>query len=192
MYQGQINVRYAKSLFQLAKEKKLSDEIKKDIQFILETFQENEHLYTMLDYPVIKISKKTQILQELFKDKINHYTLSFLMLIVKNKREKHLKNICLNFLDIYARENGIKKAVITTAVDLSRTQIESIKKSIEKKFKSPVEMETKVDQALIGGVIIQVDDKQLDLSVSRQIANLRNDFLKIDFNNKTKQKQIKL
>lgn len=188
MYQGQINVRYAKSLFQLAVEKEMVDEIKKDIDLILDTFQDDDNLARVIDYPVIKASKKSHILQELFQDKITKYTMSFLMLVIKNKREKHIKNICIDFSDIYVKHKGIKKAVLTTAFDLSRTQKENIKKSIEKKFKSSVELDTKLDESLIGGLIIQVDDKQLDLSVARQIQNLRDDFHKIDFNNKPKRK----
>lgn len=185
MYQGQINVRYAKSLFLLAREKNMLDEMKKNILLIVETFQENESLVALINYPVIKTSKKHEVLQELFKDKINDYALSFLLLIVKNKREKHIHTICLDFLDLYARHKGIKKAIITTAADLSRTQKENIKKAIEKKFKTSIELEAKVNPSLIGGIIIQLDDKQMDLSVASQIDKLKQEFYKIDFNNKS-------
>lgn len=107
-----------------------------------------------------------------------------MLLIIKNKREKHIKNICTDFLDLYAEHKEIKRALITTAFNLNRTQAENIRKSIEKKFKSTIELETKVDKSLIGGVIIQVDDKQIDLSVARQIQDLRTSFLDIDFNNR--------
>lgn len=184
MYQGQINVRYAKSLFQLAIERDLVDEMKDDIQLVLETFQENDNLETIMSYPVMKTSKKNQIIKGIFNEKINEYSLSFLLLIIKNKREKHIKNICTDFLDLYAEHKEIKRALITTAFNLNRTQAENIRKSIEKKFKSTIELETKVDKSLIGGVIIQVDDKQIDLSVARQIQDLRTSFLDIDFNNR--------
>ena len=186
MYQSQINVRYAKSLFLLAEEKNMLDEIKQDIELILQWYEENEDIKILLEHPVVKVSKKNEILNDIFKDKIDAYSLSFLQLIVKNKRENHLKSICKNFIEIYRKHKGIKTAVLTTAFELTKTHQTNIKKIIEKTFNSIIELNTKVDEALIGGMIIQVDDKQLDLSVVGQIQQLRNQFLNIDFNNKKK------
>ncbi len=183
MDQGPINVRYAKSLFQLAVEKNIVDQIKQDIDFINDVFQENQNLEMAMEHPVVKPSKKINVLSDIFKDNINEYSLSLLSLIVKNKREKHIKSICRNYVNMYEAYKGIKKAVLTTSFELSRTHKENIKKSIEKKFKSIIDIETKVDRSIVGGFIIQVDDKQLDLSVARQIQELRNNFHKIDFNN---------
>lgn len=186
MYQGQINVRYAKSLLQLAVEKDIADAIKQDIDLILDTFMEVENFNILIEHPVIKASKKSQIFNELFEEKVHEYTLSFLHLIVKNKREKHIKNICINFIDFYTKHKGIKKAVLTTAYNLSKTQKTKVKRLFEKAFSSEIELDTIVNKSLIGGLIIQVDDKQLDLSVERQIQELRKNFLNIDFNNKKK------
>jgi F-type H+-transporting ATPase subunit delta len=188
MYNSQINIRYAKSLFLLAEEKNISDEIKNDMDLILQWYEEYDDINTMLEHPVLKASKKYQILSDLFKDKVNEYTMSLLRLIIKNKRENHLKNICINFVDIYKKQKGIKSAVITTAFDLTRTNKANIKKSIEKVFNAEIELETKVQKELLGGILIQVDDKQLDLSVAGQVQKLRNQFIDIDFNNKKKSK----
>ena len=184
MYDSQVNIRYAKSLFLLAEEKNQLDKIKKDIDIILHWFEENEDIDILLEHPVIKVSKKSEIITSIFKDKITNATLSFLQLIVKNKREKHLKNICRDFISLYKKSKGIKTAVLTTSFELTRTHEENIKRSIEKIFNAPVDLKTKVDEDLIGGLVIQVDDKQLDLSVARQIQELKNQFINIDFTNK--------
>lgn len=186
MYQSQINIRYAKSLFLLGEEKGIIEELEKDINIIYQAFNEIESLNILLEHPIIKSSKKKAVLNELFDKKINKYTMSFLDLIIKNKREKHLKNICRNFIDIYRKHKGIKKAVLTTAYKLTEEEEATIIKSIEDKFVATIELQECVDENIIGGMIIQVDDKQLDLSVAKQINKLRKDFLNIDFNNKKK------
>ncbi|MBU8892627.1 MAG: ATP synthase F1 subunit delta [Bacteroidales bacterium] len=184
MYHSQINIRYARSLFLLAEEKDLVDEIKQDIGLILQLLEENQEINILLEHPVVKASKKTEILTNLVKDKVHAYTVSFLHLIVKNKREKHLKNMCRNFNDLYKAHKGLKTAVLTTAFELTRTHKTNIKRAIEKAFNASVELNTKIDEDIHGGMIIQVEDKQLDLSVARQIQQLRNQFLNIDFNKK--------
>ncbi len=186
MYNSQVNIRYAKSLFLLAEEKNISGEIRKDMELVLQWLEEYEDVKILLEHPVLKTTKKHQVLSDLLKDKVNPHTLSILKLIVKNKRENHLKNICRNFIDIYKKQKGIKTAVLTTAFELTRTHKTNIKKSIENIFNAEVEMETIVRKELVGGLLIQVDDKQLDLSVAGQIQKLRNQFLNIDFNNKKK------
>lgn len=184
MYYSQINTRYAKSLFLLAKEKNLTDEIRQNIELILQWFDDYPDIEILLEHPVIKPSKKTEIISDLLKDKINEYTLLFLKLIIKNKREKHLKNICIDFIDLYKKQLGIKTALLTTSFELTRTHKANINKSIEKAFNAAIELNTKVDEAILGGMIIQVEDKQLDLSVARQIQLIRNQFINIDFNKK--------
>ena len=184
MHQSQINVRYAKSLFLVAKENNKLNEITNDIELILKTIREIDDFKLLIEHPTIKASQKLEILEEIFKNKVDKYSLSFLHLIVKNKRENHLKSMCYNFIDFYRDYKGIKRAVLTTASEISEKERSIIKESIQKKFNATIELQEKVDQDLIGGMIIQVDDKQLDLSVAKQIQNLRNDFLKIDFNDK--------
>ena len=184
MYQSHVNVRYAKSLFLLANEKGILDIIRKDIDLIYNTFQESEEFNILIEHPTIKPSKKSDIITKLFKGKVNEYTLSFLLMVIKNKRENHLKSMCVNFIGLYRRNKGIKTAVLTTAYKLSDEEKSIVKKAMEKKFEAIIELSEKVDSNLIGGMIIQIDDKQLDLSVARQIQILRNRFLHIDFNNK--------
>jgi len=183
MYQSQINVRYAKSLFLLATEKNIIDEINNDINLIYTAFLEIEELTIVVEHPVINPSEKRKIFSDLFKNRINKYTMSFLELAIKNKRENHIKQMCLNFIDLYRNHKGIKKAVLTTAIELSKKEIISIKELIQKKFDATIELQNIVDEHLIGGMIIQVEDKQLDLSVAKKLQSYRRDFLTIDFNN---------
>ena len=186
MHYSQINVRYAKSLFLLAKEKNIVDEIRQDIDLVYNVFQEVEDFKILLEHPVIKSSTKSDIISKIFKGKVNKYTLSFLQLIIKNKRENHLKGICRDFIEICRKYKGIRTAVLTTAYQLSEDEKKIIKQIIEKKFEATIELKDKVNEELIGGMVIQVDDKELDLSIAKQIQVVRNSFLNIDFNNKTK------
>ena len=182
MYQSQINVRYAKALFQLSIEKTIEEEIIKDIKLIYSFFEEINDLKILVENPVIKSDQKIKILNSLFKDKLNKYTVSFLNLIVKNKRESYLKGVCQNYIDLFRQYKGIKQAIITTAFDLPEKERMSIQKSIQKKFNSVIELQSNVDEALLGGMVIQIEDKQLDLSVAKQIQRLKKRFLSIDFN----------
>lgn len=173
MYHSQINVRYAKSLFLLAREKNLVDEIRKDVEFILASLNNIPEILFLLDHPVIKISHKKAVLDDLFADKVSEYTRVFLQLVLKNKRQNHLKGMLRNYIDQYRQFKGIKTAEITTAIELSENERNEIIKAIEKQFKATVELKQQVNKDIIGGLIIEIDNKQLDLSVIHYLNRMK-------------------
>jgi len=175
MYHSQINVRYAKSLFFLAREKKLVDEIRKDVEFILASLNNIPEILVLLEHPVIKNSQKRVVLRDLFTDKVNEYTMTFLQLVVKNKRENHLTGILRYYIDLYRQFRGIKTAEITTAIKLPDKERKEIVKAIEKQFKATVELKQQVNEDIIGGLIIEIDNKQLDLSVAHYLNRMKKD-----------------
>ncbi|MFO7842771.1 MAG: ATP synthase F1 subunit delta [Bacteroidales bacterium] len=184
MFHSQINVRYAKSLFLLAKEKKLVDEIRNDIEHILQAINEIPEILVLLEHPVIKISRKRAVLNDLFSGKVNEYTMTFLQLVIKNKRENHLKGILRNFIDFYRQFKGIKTAEITTAIKLSEKERSEIIKAIEEQFKTTVELKQKVNEDIIGGLIIEIENKQLDLSVAHYLERLKKEMLDFEIHYK--------
>lgn len=191
MYHSQINVRYAKSLFLLAKEKKMVDEIRNDVDLIYQSLDEIPEITVLLEHPVIKTIRKKAVLTDLFAKKINNHTLSFLYLILKNKRENHLKGILRNYIDIYRDYKNIKTADITTAYELSDKEKKNIIAAIEKKFNATIDLNANVNKELIGGLIIQVDNKQLDLSVANYLNNLKSKFFDFEINYKKNKNQLK-
>jgi F-type H+-transporting ATPase subunit delta len=173
MYHSQINVRYAKSLFLLAREKNLVDEIRKDVEFILASLNNIPEILFFLEHPVIKISHKKAVLDDLFADKVSEYTRVFLQLVLKNKRQNNLKGMLRNYIDQYRQFKGIKTAEITTAIELSDNERNEIIKAIEKQFKATVELKQQVNKDIIGGLIIEIDNKQLDLSVIHYLKRMK-------------------
>ncbi|OFX19985.1 MAG: ATP synthase F1 subunit delta [Bacteroidetes bacterium GWA2_31_9b] len=186
MYHSQINIRYAKALLLIANEKGIQENIKNDAEFILSSVDTSDDFNLLLEHPVIKPSEKIKAFEALFKEKINELTLSFLKLIVKNKREIYLKNILFILIDIYKKNSGIVPVLITTAYELSVDEKEKLKLSIEKNKKCLVELTEKVDESIIGGMIIQIEDKEMDNSVVNQLQKFKINLIEIDLNSKKK------
>ncbi|MFP4023563.1 MAG: ATP synthase F1 subunit delta [Thiohalospira sp.] len=191
MFHSQINVRYAKSLFLLARDKKLVEEIKNDIGLIYQSLNEIPDILGLLEHPVIKTSRKKAVLIRLFEGKVNQYTLSFLALIVKNKRENHLKGILKYFIDLYREYKGIKTTTITTAIKLSEKEKKDIIDAVGQQFNANVELKEKVDENILGGLIIEIDNQQLDLSVAKYLDNLKTKFLDFEINYLKKYNHLK-
>lgn len=180
MDQSKIAIRYAKAFFSLAKEKGRLDVLKEDIGMIHSLCDESSGFRLLLESPVVKTSQKMKLLDSALEGKIQKLTLNFISLVTHNKREAHLPGICRNFLALYQEEKGIKTAVLTSAVTLSKTTVRGIQSYLETELKSPVELSLKVEPGLIGGFVLRIDDKQIDASISNQLKKIRETLLQSD------------
>jgi F-type H+-transporting ATPase subunit delta len=177
MDQSKINVRYSKAFFELAKEKGLTQELRKDAGLISSVCSSSSDFNLLLDSPVIKTSQKSEAIKLIFTEKVHPLSLRFLLLVTENKRENYIPGIFRNLEDMYRREEGIKAAVLTSAQPLSDSLIIQVKEILEKEFSAKVELSQKVDDKLIGGFVLRVEDRQYDASLSTQLKKIREQLL---------------
>ena len=173
MDQSKITVRYAKAFFSLAKEKKSLDRLKKDIDLIAKLSKESADFVLLLESPVVKTSQKIKLFNAIFQGKVDQLTLNFLTLIAENRREVHLPGICRNFQDLYRQDQGVKSAVITSAIPLQKELVGEIKAKLEAEFSTKVELSEQVTDQLIGGFILRIDDRQVDASIATQLKKVK-------------------
>lgn len=177
MDQSKINVRYAKAFFTLAKEKNLSGELQKDSALISSVCSSSSDFILMIESPVIPTSEKLKVVNNIFNGKINLYSLNFLLLIIENRREKNIPGIFRYLEELYRKEQGIKTAVLTTAAPLNEVIANQIQKSLESQLGGRVELSQKIDNELVGGFVLRVDDTQYDASVSSQLKKIKEKLL---------------
>lgn len=168
-----IRVRYAKAFFELAKEKKMLNTLKTDIQKVFDVCSLSPDFINMLESPVIKTSKKAELITTIFKAEIQPLTLNFLVLIANNKRENYIPGICRNFLDMTREDQNIKSAVLITATEINPKTNDKIRNLLEKELNATVELNCKTDAEIIGGLILRIDDKQFDSSVATQLKKIK-------------------
>ncbi len=177
MNESKISVRYAKALFELGKEKELIDTVIKDIQLVDEVCKNIADFWLMVESPVVKTSQKRASMKQIFGDRINAITLNFLDLVVKNRREIYLKDISRNFLALCRKDQGILSATLTSASTLEEGSKENLSTLLSKSFNSKIELEEVVDEEIIGGFVLRVEDQQLDASVSTQLNKIKRELL---------------
>lgn len=182
MNQSKITVRYAKAFFSLAKEKQLLDTLKKDVDTIAGLSEESADFVLLLESPVIKTSQKVKLLNLIFKGKVHELTVKFLILITENKREVHIPGICRNFLALYRKDQGVKSAMVSSAIKLPKDTIDHIQERLEKEFKTHVELKEQVNEELLGGFVLRIDDRQIDASLATQLKKVKEKLLQTDIN----------
>jgi F-type H+-transporting ATPase subunit delta len=169
-----ISDRYASALYDLASEKKLVDVVLDDLLFIQSIIKNNKDLKLVIKSPLIKSNDKLEILQNLLKSKNpNELSSTFLKVLSKNKRFQKTVDIISQFKNINAQKRGDVLADITSAEKLSNEQQDNIKEQLRTILGDKLSLSYKVDEQIIGGLIIKVGSKMIDTSLSNKINKLK-------------------
>jgi F-type H+-transporting ATPase subunit delta len=100
-------------------------------------------------------------------------TLNFFGLICRKNRAQILLDCTTAFLDFSRGYKGIVRANISTAVKISTQISKDFETIISKSTGKKVELETKIDESLLGGYVLKVGDDQIDNSLKSKLNNLR-------------------
>ncbi|MEJ1239130.1 ATP synthase F1 subunit delta [Chryseolinea sp. T2] len=174
MVDSRAAARYVKSLLELAVDKNVLEEVHKDMLLFSKIVRENKPFELLLGSPIIKHDKKRDVLEALFKGKVNALTMSILDILTKKNREPLLPAIAAQFHNAYNEYKQIGKATVTTAVPLDdalRTQIRALVQQLSKK--SDVDLTENIDKNMIGGFVLNVGDRQIDASLKNKLKSLQ-------------------
>lgn len=175
MIDNKIAHRYAKALILIANEQKVTDVVYQDIDLIYNLIESSNEFFLLTKNPIIKPEKKSKIFSEIFKEKVSSTTFFFLNLLIKKGREKILKNICLNFIDLYNEQNNKISIEITTAKEATTEIKELIESKLSDWTGKEVIAKYKVNPQLIGGFQAKFDDYIYDASIQQKLQLLKNE-----------------
>ncbi len=181
MNESKISVRYSKALLQFALEKKKLDPVYQDMLQLYQICQQVDELISIFHNPIIPQSRKKKIIRAVFSDKVTDITLSFLEMVMHNKREIYIPDISRRFLDDYKRYKKITTVILTTVIPLDQQLKERIIQLVRNAYHTTVELEENQSEQLIGGFIIRMDDLMLDASVSKVLKKMRKKLITKEF-----------
>jgi len=173
MNQSIISTRYAKALMMAGKDNHCQDVLKADMELIQATISENPMFRQVVDNPVIKPPQKRKVLAELLKKRVHPLTLSFIDLIIRNRRESLLADMSRNFIDLYEKLKGIKRAHMISATGMDDSSKQQLQQQLNVLFKADVQMTAETNPDLIGGFILRVGDQLYDASLSSALQRMR-------------------
>ena len=175
MSNTKISKRYAKALFDFAKENNNADTIKEDMNYVFELCNISSDFNNMLNSPLIKSSKKIEILEAILKNNVSDISMKFLNLMTKAGRESFIGGVAEQYIIMHDELIGVKKVEVYSAQLLSNEIKTRIKTTLESQTKKNIELEEKVNEDLIGGFIIKIDDKQFDASIRTMLNKIKHE-----------------
>ncbi|MCE2494992.1 MAG: ATP synthase F1 subunit delta [Flavobacteriales bacterium] len=171
-----VKQRYAKSLLDLALDLNQVEEVHADMQLLLAIAADSRDLTMMLRSPIIKPDYKIAVFTKLFDGKMSNLTMQFMALLAKKKREELLVEIADKFLSLYKEHRGIKTAYLSTAKELNPEVRDRVVQRLKSQTGAEVELIEKVEDDLIGGFVLRMDDKQIDASMRGALKKIAREF----------------
>ena len=182
MHNPRLAIRYAKSLIDLAIERKQLEEVFQDMKFLESVCNTNPDFIAVLKSPVIKEHKKNKIIEAITGGRVNELTRSFIKLLGVKTRESNLPEIIYAFIEQYNQVKGIHKVKITTAKEMSEEMKELfISKIKESDGLANIELKTVVDERMIGGFVLEMEGRLVDASILTDLKDIKKQFMNNDY-----------
>lgn len=168
---------YSEAFFDLSSEKNKLDTHKKDLNYIIDIFNENKELNNLMENPVVSNEDKKELIEKIFVD-IDIDSKNLLNVLIDNKRFMILGDLVRDFNKKYNYANNILEGVVYSTRKLDKKDFKNLEKALNKKFDKKVELTNIIDESLIGGLSIYVDGKRIDNSIKNRLDSLKAHLLK--------------
>ncbi|MGD9580175.1 MAG: ATP synthase F1 subunit delta [Vampirovibrionia bacterium] len=165
--------RYAEAMLDVAESNQCLDFVKNDLGTASATIKENEDLKKFLDHPIIPIKEKKEVVETIFSNRISPYVINLLKLLLDRNRMFIIDAINESFKMLFNKRFDIALAVVTTAIDIDDNTKSTIKQKLVDIMGKHVEIETKVDPEILGGVLITIGDSVLDGSIKGRLNDIK-------------------
>jgi ATP synthase F1 delta subunit len=163
---------YSRALFQASVENGELDEIQQQLAAWSDALGENKNLQTFFFSPRFSPAEKKDAIRRIIVGG-NEYFLNFLELLAERHRLPAVFRIRRDFDALWREEHKLLPVEVTSAIELDDALVRSIGDRIEERTGRQIELTSRVDPDIIGGLVLRVGNKVLDASVHGRLERLR-------------------
>jgi F-type H+-transporting ATPase subunit delta len=166
--------RYAAALFELAKEERQLPQVDADLKGFQAMLDASEDLRRLVRSPVISAEDQGKALSAILgRAGISGLTANFFRLIARNRRLFAAADMIRDFRALLARERGEVTAEVASAHALTPAQMQALKDALRVQVGKDVQINTRVDPNLLGGLVVKMGSKMIDSSLRTKLDNLK-------------------
>lgn len=177
MLKGAVARRYAEAVFDLGVQEGTLDRWLSDLRLIAEAYS-NRRLSFILRQPRVPFTRKEAIVRDLLEKQVTPQALALALLLVERELVEVGPKVAEAFEQKLDDYRGQAKATVTTAIPMDERQLQEVASYLQAITGKKITLETKVDPAILGGLVAQIGDTLIDGSVRRRLAQLREQILR--------------
>ncbi len=169
--------RYAAALLDAAWESDQVEQVESDLGLISYTLESNPELKYALFNPTLPESRKHAIVQELFQGKISDLSAAYLNLLIDKRRIESILLTEKEFAAMADERRGIVEAIAESAVELTNDELSALVAKLSELTGKKIEINTKVNPELIGGVKVRIGDRVFDSTLKGHLDKVREEMI---------------
>jgi F-type H+-transporting ATPase subunit delta len=163
---------YARSLFEVAKERDKLDVVREQLGAFADALAEDRELSVFFFSPYFSTEEKRDGLRRVVVD-ADETVVNFLELLIEKHRMPVLFRIRRVYDRLWERENQVLPVEITSAVELDEETVKGIGERIGERTGQHVELTARVEPDILGGIVLRVGNQILDASIRNRLERLR-------------------
>jgi len=163
---------YARSLFEVASEQSKLDTIKQQLDEFAQVLAQNREVAVFFFSPYFSADEKKDGLHRAVQG-ADPVFINFLEALIERHRTPAIYRIRADFEALYDKANKLLPVQVTSAVPLDAELVESLGRRIGEQTGNEIELSTKVDPDIVGGIVLRVGDFVLDASIKTRLEQLR-------------------
>lgn len=167
--------KYATALYVAAAKANALEPVESELQQLLELAQQNEAFSGFLKDPSVPKAVRAHAIEEIFGEAdFTPITKNFLAIMAENGRLSQLPKTVSAYEEILMAHRGEVKARVTAALELQPSEVDEIKEALKLYLEKgqTLKLEQKVDRSIIGGLVIELGTKYIDLSINSRIKQM--------------------
>ncbi len=170
-----IAARYATAVYDLAKDGKKVKAIEADLGTLSDAMADSSDFNALIHSPIYSRDEQGTAIAALAKKmKLSPIMANTLALMATKRRLFVLPQLVVALRAAIAEDNGEVTADVTSAKALTKTQSDSLSKTLKAKLGKTVTINATVDETLIGGLVVKVGSKMIDTSIRSKLNSLQN------------------
>ena len=168
----EIAVVYARSLFEVAKGHDKLDAVRGQLGEFADALASTRELQVFFFSPYFSTEEKKEGLGKVL-DGADDTVRNFLELLVEKHRMPAIHRIRREYDALWEEENKLLPVEVTSAIELDKETVQNIGDKIGERTGRKVQLESKVDPDILGGIVVRVGDRILDASIANRLESLR-------------------
>ncbi len=170
-----VAIRYALAIYDIAVENNKVLEINETLDSLLNLYEKDKEFKNLMLHPLIKREEKKKIANGVFSD-ADETSKNIIDYLIDKDRMSIIRFIATEYLKIYYKENNEISVTATFPKEINEEQRKKLLQKLENKTRKKVVLDIKIDNSIIGGGIVRINDDVIDGSIKRQMENIKNTF----------------
>lgn len=163
---------YSRALFEVAKDQDKVDELREQLGQFADALDENRDLAVFFFSPNFSTQEKKDGLDRML-DGADEALVNFLGMLMENHRMPVIFRIRRHYDELWKQENQLLGVHITSAIELDEATVKQIGDTIGEQTGQRVDLSSRVDPDILGGIVLRVGNSILDASIRTRLDRLR-------------------